>query len=265
MACLNKKGDEGSPIGLIIAAIIGIVILASVIAFYSPIKDMIKENTVERSVCMFTNTINNGGGLFSAIPSLCNTEYIEQPVDMAGFSNLIRDTWWMYLQGKGDIGLAGDEVHLTFSFTPAEDIKLIDYFGYSMNHTRTKYTDDITKSDYAYFETNTLGNTICFDKSNEKSSINNLYLEKGETYYIFFYDDLSPHEMNDMILISTDSDFNADYWKAILLDYWTYMGPPGKIASTVSSLTGHESLSFYIANYVKDSSCVDYGLGNPNE
>ncbi|MBS3072313.1 hypothetical protein J4477_00580 [Candidatus Pacearchaeota archaeon] len=217
---------------------------------------------------------------------------------------MVRRSWWMYLQGEdNDFGNAGDEVFPIYQFTPSEDINLGVYLAYALSHSNSALVTDISKSDYAYLEKNTKANTICFDKSSE-DTINELYLKKGETYYIMYYDDQLPHDFdNDFLLISSNPDFDAGYWKdigitsvvgvgavvvatltlgtgvaiyaggvsgasAILAGTSLAVEAIGTNAIIVSGITvagTSSSAALYIDGDNADSECVSYGFGNVNE
>jgi len=152
-------------------------------------------------------------------------------------------------------------------------------------------------------EKNTKANTLCFDKSNDEN-INNLYLKKGETYYIMYYDDQLPHDFdNDILLISSNPDFDAGYWKDIGIGYAVGVGAivtaaltagtgvaiyTGGISGASAILAGSslfvEAVGaktvlisgiviadssymayFYVDGDNADSECVSYGFGNVNE
>ena len=265
MRSINKKGDAAtSETPYVVLAVVLLVLGLSIFLIVK--SNFLNDTSARETMCYFSNNLKSGGGAFALFPNLCSLEIVEYPVDTMEFSSLVRRSWWMYLQGTEDLGNAADEVFPIYQFTPSEDINLGKYFIYSLSYSNGVRQTDISKTDYAYLEKNTLGPTICFDKSGDGATINNYYLSQGETYYIMFYDDQAPHEMNDMILISPNPNFDAGYWKSFLLSYFAYTQFSGKVISTGLETFGEGSLSFYITNEVKDTNCLDYQsiyFGNP--
>jgi hypothetical protein len=240
--------------------LLGLLALVVIIGIIILIKNLfIGEDLASQIPCWVTNNLKAGGSFFSLIPS-CSRNLAED-VDMEKFASLVRGTWWMYLQGEEDLGNAADEIFLAYVFTPKEDISLEEYFKYilSTNHGEKS---DIAHSDYAYLEKNTIGQTLCFDKSGEDNSINNFYLEKGKTYYIMFYDDQPPTSIGgDRILISPDPDFDATKWSSKIIS--TILGsaigsavatetPLGTVDAVIGGVVGFNLVSY------SNSECLIY-------
>ncbi|MSR86331.1 hypothetical protein EXS74_02965, partial [Candidatus Woesearchaeota archaeon] len=212
---LYKKGEEGSPWGAIFASVLGLVFLAMFIGIIIALQgDLLTKETAVQTGCWLTNTVKCTGGVFQAMPSLCSLETLEDAVDTPQLADLTRDTWWMFKENSCDMGVSGDEIYPVYSFTPKDDIAIPDFIAYTLTHSRGQSVSG-EKSDYAYLETSTEGQSICFDKSNENSAISNLKLEGGELYYILYYDDQVPSEEGDKILITANPNFDAGYWKEV--------------------------------------------------
>ena len=302
MRSINKKGDAATSETPYV--VLAVVLLVLGLSIFLIVKSNFLNNTSAReTMCYLSNNVRSGGGIFTFV-NLCSLEIVEDPVNLEQFSSLVRRSWWKYLQGEdNDFGNAGDEVFPVYQFTPSEDINLGLYFANALTHSNGILIEDISKSDYAYLEKNTKANTLCFDKSNDEN-INNLYLKKGETYYIMYYDDQLPHDFdNDILLISSNPDFDAGYWKDIGIGYAVGVGAivtaaltagtgvaiyTGGISGASAILAGSslfvEAVGaktvlisgiviadssymayFYVDGDNADSECVSYGFGNVNE
>jgi len=210
-----KKKGQAPQFNLIIAAVLGLVFLAFFIAILIAARgETLNAEFFQQLGCWSTNTIKCGGGAFSGLPSLCTLQTVEEPVDVAKLADLTRDTWWMYKQGECDYGTAIDEVYHVYAFKADKDLTLQSFFAQILQNSRGEPVGDaVERSDYAFLESGSLAQTLCFDKSDEKSSIaTDLTLESGKPYYIIFYDDQPETETGDMILISANPSFDADYW-----------------------------------------------------
>ena len=214
MQSLSKKGvDPG--FSVVVGMVLGLVLIAFVVSLVVISQTgFLNVDTASQIGCWMTNTVSCKGGILTEIGSLCFYEVMEEPGDMERFATSLRNTWWMYKENNCDFGNLGDEVYPSYSFTPDEDIALSDFFVYISSHNNGKETD-IAHSDYARFEENTEGPTLCFDKESFASQ----YLEEAETYYIMYYDDQVPHEDGDILLISGKPEFNAGYWQAKWYSY----------------------------------------------
>lgn len=220
MSWYNKKGAAPA-FDVIIYAVLGLVFLGMVIAVYVTLQGTVlnKEAFVQTG-CWLTNSIKCGGGVFSAMPNLCFPETIEEPIGTEKLADLTRDTWWMYKEGTCDMGNVGDEIYSAYAFTPEKDIGLGEFFAQILTHNSNspKKEVSIENSDYSYLEKNTKDNTLCFDKSeyDEGNTIQQMYLEEGQIYYLLFYDDQGPEDDGgDKILVSQDPSFDAGWWKSI--------------------------------------------------
>ena len=297
---LYKKGEEGSPWGAIFAAVLGLVFLVMFIGIIIALQgDLLTKETAVQTGCWLTNTVKCTGGVFSAMPSLCTLETLEDSVDTPKLADLTRDTWWMYKENTCDMGSSADEIYPVYAFTPKDDIPLPDLIAYSLTHNRGKSVSE-ENSDYAYLETNTEGQSICFDKSNENSAISNLKLEGGQLYYILYYDDQIPSEEGDKILITENPNFDDGYWKEIGIGTVVAAGAIVVAATTagtgvaiytggisgVSAIVAGSELAigligtkaavitaagvasgaagtYYITSENDNSNCVAYGPGSP--
>ncbi len=219
MSWYNKKGAAPA-FDVIIYAVLGLVFLAMVIAIYVSLQgSVLNKETFSQTGCWLTNTIKCNGGLFSGMPSLCLPETLEEPIDTAKLADLTRDTWWMYKEGECDMGSAADEVYPVYTFIPEKDINLGEFFLYDLSHNSNNPSKIVTieNSDYAYLETNTIGQTFCFDTHD--ADIKNLKLGEGELYYILYYDDqeLFGDSLGDRILISSDPDYDKEWARNVIV------------------------------------------------
>ena len=300
MLCCNKRGEEGSPWGAIFAAVLGLVFLAMFIGIIIVSQgDLLTKETATQTGCWLTNSIKCTGGVFASIPTLCTPETVDDPIDTAKLASLTRETWWMFKENTCDLGNVVDKIYPVYAFTPKEDMSLVDFTAYTLTHNSAGQIVSGDKSDYAYLETNTPGQTICFDKSKEDSAISNLKLEKGKVYYILYYDDQPIKEEGDKILITDNPKFDAGYWKEVGIATAIATGGVIVAATTagagvaiytggisgISAITAGTELavgligtkaaiitastvagasgSYYVSSESDDSSCVLYGSGSP--
>lgn len=236
MSWYNKKGAAPA-FDVIIYAVLGLVFLAMVIGIYVALQgSILNQETFSQTGCWLTNTIKCNGGLFSGMPSLCLPETLEESVNTEKLADLTRDAWWMYKEGECDLGNAVDEVYSVYSFTPENDISLAEFFLYELSHNSNnpEKTVAIEKSNYAYLEANTKDHTLCFDKSEygETNSLQGMYLEGGELYYMLFYDDQPPeNDGGDKILISQNPEYDAGLFKSLAIRAALVGGTIGAIAA----------------------------------
>jgi len=243
--------------------ILALLFILVVVGILFSVKELfIGEDLSGQLPCWITNNIKYNGAIFSLIPSGCSLQVVDD-VNMEKFASLIRGTWWMFLQGEEDFGNTADEIFPVYAIVPNEDISLEEYFSYILTTNKGKKTSDIAHSDYAYLEANTDEQTLCFDQGTS-DSIKNLYLEKGKTYYIMFYDDQPPSSIGgDRILISSDPDFDATSW--ISKASFTTLGAVAGTFTTGSIVGG--IVGFNINSY-SESECIIYTsnlLGEPEE
>jgi hypothetical protein len=178
------------------------------------------------------------------MPNLCAFETLEEPLDEEGLALVMRDTWWMYKEGTCDFGAAADDVYPVYAFEPKEDLSIATFLSNIISTSRTRPVDDIEKSDYNYFEANTEGQTLCFDM--ESDGIEELTLEKDETYFIMYYDDqeLIGQSYGDRILISTDPSFDKG-WAENMITAGAVGAVVAAGAITLAIVTGGTSIAIY--------------------
>lgn len=304
----NKKG-QSTQWDMILAAVIGLVFLALFVGIVIVLNSgVLTQESTTQTACWLTNSIKCSGGVFSAMPSLCNLDTVALPNDPkdatlaeAKLASLVRETWWMYKENTCDFGNSADEVYPVYAFTSKEDISIPEYMGYTLTHNSAAGTNPVNaeKSDYAYLETNTAGQTICFDKSNKDSAIANLKLEGGKVYYIMYYDDQPIKQNGDKILITDNPDFKTISWKNIAEGTAVAAGAVVIIAATggaaiavytggisgISAITAGTELaigligtkvavitaagvaagsgSLYISSADENTDCIAYGPGSP--
>lgn len=163
----------------------------------------------ERTVCYVSNGLISSNFFFKAVfPTACSTEIVVEPVDQAKLSGLLTDAWWMFGKGSFDLGNVGHETFTPFVFNVKEDIPVAELYNYLVTHKGETLVSDRSKSDYDYLQKGSPGQTICFAQDmiveNEQ-----LKLSKDELYYINVFDDQSPHDCGDKILISKTAGFSA--------------------------------------------------------
>ncbi len=252
----NKRGADPG-FNVVIGMVLGLVLIATVIGIlYYTQGAVLNEEFAQSFGCWITNTVKCGGGVFSSIPSMCIYNDVEKSIDTAGLSSLLRDTWWMYKEGECDFGNVGDEVYPSFVFVPTEDIKISEFFEYSLSNSRG-VPSDIEDSDFAYIHGNTEGRPICFDSTDEK--ISELYLEAGEKYYIMYYDDQIIHEEGDIILISSNPEFDAGGWQEIK----AALGAGSALGFVPFVLTGFNP--FVGGIYAAEGAIVTFVFYNPTD
>ena len=296
----NKRGQEGSSWSAIFAAVLGLVFLAMFIGIIIVAQgDLLTKETATQTGCWLTNSVKCSGGVFTSMPTLCTLETVDDPVDTAKLASLTRETWWMFKENTCDFGNVADEIYPVYAFTPKEDISLVDFTAYTLTHNSAGQVVSGDKSDYAYLETNTPGQTICFDKSKEDSAISNLKLEKGKVYYMLYYDDQPISEEGDKILITENADFDVGYWKEVGIATVIAAGAVVVTAATggagvaiyTGSISGVSAIAagtelavgligtkaaiitaagvagasgtYYVSSESDDSDCVLYGSGSP--
>jgi len=248
MHLFNKRG-EAQGFSVVIGMILGLVLIAFVIGLLLVVRaEALNKETFQQTGCWLTNNVKCTGGILSDLPTLCLYDIVEEPADVDKVASLIRSTWWMYMRNGCDFGNAGDEAYPAYAFTPKEDIILKDFFNNITSENRGKETD-IEHSDYAYLEGETEGNTLCFDKK-YGDSISESILEKGEEYYIIYYDDQFPHDQGDMIIISGDPEFTGGYANTA---WWEYL-----LAFWVPSTAQAENVYDHLFDPTKGA-CVNYG------
>jgi hypothetical protein len=273
----SDKG-QGLPWKLILTLITGLAGLLILIGAIGVMAAFLTPNFFSQSGCWMSNTLKCGGGVLSgALPDFCQLEVIEVGADMERFSTIVRDTWYQYKQGECDFGITGDEIYVAYAFTPEEDISLADYFDYILNHNRGEEVQDVIYSDYNYLEANTPGLSMCFDNSD--NNIKNFNLKSGEIYYVSFYDN-QEENINDMILISSEPNFDAGYW-ASQADLATY-AVAGAAGSLLSLSTGGIGAVVIVAGSAAggaligaesgltlwgdpEGGCLVYGLSTPGK
>jgi hypothetical protein len=215
MHFLSRKA-QGLPWKLILTLIVGVVSLFILLGIVGIAKAATTDGLLENGPCWASNTLACGGGAIAgAIPNFCNLEVVDEAVSKEQLAILLRDTWWQYKQGECDMGSAGAEIYPVYAFVPEEEgINLGEFFAYIMQYNRGIKVDEIEYSDYSYLESGTSGLTLCFDSRDDKLAEFTLTPEGGP-YYIMFYDNrqnLGTEVVNDMVLISNDPSFDADFW-----------------------------------------------------
>ena len=258
----NKRGADPG-FNVVIGMVLGLVLIATVVGILYYAQDAALNPEFAGSLgCWVSNTIKCGGGVFSSMPSLCVYTDVEDSIDVARLSSLLRDTWWMYKAGECDFGMVSDEVFPAFVFTPSTDIEVSEYFEYSLSNSHGT-PSEIENSDFAYIHGETEGRPICFDSSDENIG-DHLYLEAGEKYYIMYYDDQPLHEEGDIILISSSPEFDAGWWKEVLIAYNN-----GLMATSATGgnplVGGFETITTFIVYDPTQSLCIYYGPELPNE
>ncbi len=243
----QKKGKMA--IETLVSIIALCLVLVVFIIIFTSSKELFSSQALSSYACWATNGIKNGGSAFTLFPSACSMQIIDEPVDLERFVDLLRKAWWMYGRGEWEMGVAKDEVFTVYTITIKEDILLENFFTYLLTHNKGKEVKDPTYSDYNWFEEGSEGGqSLCFDAKSE-TIMADKKLEKGETYYILFFDDQLPYEVHDQVLISQDQNFDTGYWKDAIK----------KIASVGigGMILGSGTRAFSIL-FPPDKGCVSY-------
>lgn len=261
----NKKG-EAPAFNVIIYAVLGLVFLGMFIAILIALQDdLLSAETWQQGACMLTNTLDCNGGIFTATPSLCSLEILEEPIDEEKFASLLRATYWMYKRGECDFGIQEDTVYPVYAFTVEDTIDLEKFLN-SLTQRKDgelqKKDFKIQYSDLAYLEEGTAYQTLCFDTGDEEG-IANKKLVKDTQYYIIYYDDasqlvagiLSDREKSDAILISDDPTFDKELFEQFLVTNTPLAG----------SIPGALYAEYVLEKTNEERGCLSYGGGSPNE
>lgn len=196
----SKKGE--APISVTTGVILAVIFLVVVLAILLVAKtSFLNAEQIQQTNCWASNTIKCNGGLFHAIPNLCDFNTVDNVDTVKKLAQIIRDTWWMYKQGSCDFSTLGGVSYPIYAFTPKEDINLQDFFQAIMS-TNRGVEADIIHSDYNYLEQNTKDNTLCFDTAD--AGIGQHRLSKGKLYYLLYYDGYS-----DKISITSNPEFDS--------------------------------------------------------
>ncbi|MBI5797619.1 hypothetical protein HZA98_01805 [Candidatus Woesearchaeota archaeon] len=249
----SKKGE--APISVTTGVILAVIFLVVVLAIFLVAKtSFLNTEQIQQTNCWASNSIKCNGGLFHAMPNLCDFNTVDN-VDTAKLAQIIRDAWWMYKQGSCDFGTAVSEFYPVYAFTPKEDINLQDFFQTIMS-TNRGVEADLTHSDYNYLEQNTAQQSLCFDTND--AGIKEYKLSKGKLYYILYYDDQQIQTgTKDKVLISSNPDFNVDYYGNIL-------NKTEGAASRSSILRrGIALISAIFTEQSNDGGCITYGFAQP--
>jgi hypothetical protein len=234
----SKKGK------IVITKVVSIVLLLAfaVLAFgiFAQAKaSALNLDTLQEVSCFSSNTLKCSGGAFSAISSLCGLNVVEDEVGKEEVAGLIKSTWGMYLQNSCDYGsistvTAGDNFFLTYSFTPKEDILISDLFNHMITTNNGRPVKEVKKSDYNFIEEKTERYTMCFDVNSY--GIDEKKLEKGQRYYLIYYDDYTlTGYSEDKVIISSDPEFNMDYYENLLVETGVVVGT-GALAAGATAL-----------------------------
>ncbi len=148
-------------------------------------------------------------------PSTCRPQIVKEQIDMKNLGKFMGTCWWMYGQGKWDLGGKIDEsktslivpLDLTYTcyvFIPKEDIKVNALKEYMKQHNvKGEKVKKPEEALWNYLQIVSKGDNVCFDKYDDG------VLKKGEIYYMKFVDNRawSGTGKSDMLLISRDKEF----------------------------------------------------------
>ncbi len=179
---------------------------------------------VKEYTCWATNVMK--ANVIQIWPSTCRTQIVKEQSEMKSLGKLMGTCWWMFGQGKWDLGGKIDEsttslivpldlAYTCYVFTPKEDIKvnaLKDYMKqYNVKGEKAKKTEDVM---WNYLQVASKGDNVCFDKEDKG------VLKKGEVYYMKFVDNRAwiSTGKSDMLVVSRNKEsfeYRAAYGRAV--------------------------------------------------
>jgi hypothetical protein len=272
MVCFRKKAQQSmEQMAIIIAAIVGLIVI--LLIYTASTGSFLNFDFFSETACWSSNGIQCGGGVFALVPNLCTVQKIDEPLQTeTELAELLRNTYYMYHQSKCDFDNVGGQVYPVYFFEVKEEMDIVDFIGYLFENNRGTYETEITKTDLAYLEENTVGHTLCFDKRD--SGIANYKLEPGETYYIHYWDretltDFS--DQGDRIMITTDAHMTTtqEEMEEIFIPDWTASGIASQAGEYLLLMVPGVGTSYFaiktgyiiaVSNEVADYNCLDYGL-----
>ncbi len=210
MRSLNKKGSEKT-INTIITMVLMLASLALITGILVTVFTVPSIMRTSGALsCYFANGLASSAtfNVLPVIPSLCDLNEVEDPVDMDRLSELMVTGWFMYGKGKWDNNLWEGEVSRpVYTFKVAEEFSLNDLYQYLAYHA-TGVEVDLDKSDYAYLQKGSVSQTICIDSEIKESGVVGGEMlvdpkfKPGTKYYLLFYDDKLRQECGDKLVIS---------------------------------------------------------------
>lgn len=204
--CRNMKGKKGS---IDIQVVVGVILLLAALVVIGIIIATavfgVSSDELKKFSCWASNGMKSSNFVFKEkLPSTCEINNIEEPVDIAGVAKLMTETWWMYGKGDWDFGWQ-DRERAVFYFEAAENIGFDALLSTLTSTKEGKHVDDIADSDYNYLAKGSNDPTICTGKAlGDQGAVPTM--KKGESYFIMFWDDASilgqGKEYGDKIVIA---------------------------------------------------------------
>ncbi|MAG78705.1 hypothetical protein CL616_05060 [archaeon] len=271
MVFSHKKGAASmEQITILLAAIAGLIVI--LLIYTSASGSFLNFDFFSSTSCWASNGIKCSGGAFTFVSSLCSPQKIDEPIDQEQLASLLRDTYYMYHRSECDLNNIGGELYVTYFFEVDQEISISSFIAYLFENNRGEPEKDMAKTDIAYLEENTQGNTLCFDTNYDE--IADFKLKPKKTYYIHYWDRdslLYPNQ-GDRIIITRDS--NIITTQDILEDTFINVGSaailPGVlglgaviITSASSGYSAVEKLAsgqIMIVNKYYNKKCLEYGI-----
>jgi hypothetical protein len=262
MVFSHKAQQSMEQIAIVIAAIVGLVVILLIYSASSA--SFLNFDFFSETACWGSNGVRCGGGIFTLVPNLCTIEKveIESEEDLA---NALRTTYYMYHQSTCDFNNIGGQVYTVYYFNMEEEIDISKFMGYLFEHNRGKEELDVSKTDIAYLEENTVGKTICFDMRYDE--IKNYTLKADQTYYVHYWDrDTLFSDKGDRIMITRDAHMTTtqEQLEDTFIPEITAKGIATNYALAVATGGAYYVIKsgYYliVSSEVEDEFCLDYGL-----
>lgn len=243
---MHKKAEEASPT-IMISIISSVLALVVILLIYMSAKaSVMNAPFISSTACWASNGMKCGGGLMTYTPSFCAFEEIEESVSTEELSGLLRDTYWMYRQGRCDFENIDLTPYTIFAFRPKSDIKIEEILMYMLTHNRGDETTDITKSDFAFIEKNTIYQTLCFDGRDSELSTENI-LKKDKIYYIHYID--RQKDKGDRIMITSDPYLDTAKLSSFIPVFDLFKSNPSNIKEVLNFVLDNSALGVFTKSY----------------
>lgn len=206
MRCSSKRGISLMPetlVGLILLTAFLLVILGLIFM----VQGGFSNDAAKKYSCWFSSSMKSNSVISGLLPSTCAPRIVADPLDMAGVSLLLRDSWWQYGEGGSDFGLAFTQGFEAVKFKVVQDISVKDLLQFMLYHKKGR-ASSLESSDYNYLQKNAKGSTVCFDSEFEKDGYN---FRANQDYFIYFLD-TSFLSVNTDKLVVTKGPKTEDFW-----------------------------------------------------
>ncbi|RME54185.1 hypothetical protein D6777_04635 [Candidatus Woesearchaeota archaeon] len=217
MRSFKKKGVGLSQETLVRIALLLFFLLAAVSIIIGFGKDF-KVTSAKVYGCWAMNGVVASNYMFRReLPVACKGDVVKEPMNKAQLSKYLTDVWMMYGRGEWDFHVAKDDTVLVSAFTVSEDMDIKELFVTMLTSTNGKSMikdgkfdiSKIEKSDYQYLQKGSPFQTLCIDKNIiPENSV--AKLKKGNTYYLYFWDDILDQKSGDKLFISSKNEFKSE-------------------------------------------------------